>query len=168
MRSTLLALVVASLAAPVTAQSATTDDRIARLRALAGELGAQTASYVEAATTDAAAPPTAFAPGAPFVDDAQTFANLARRVARDLDAEQGPADLACIYRGMAAELSQQLDQLREADYAGAQITSLTALSIVFRDAVEIDPNQIGVEPAQAACPADPDLRDYEPYFTEQP
>ncbi|MDP3495955.1 MAG: hypothetical protein Q8R82_22825 [Hyphomonadaceae bacterium] len=74
-----------------------------------------------------------------LVGDLQRFAMTASRLSMEIDQRGGPADLRCIFRGMAEETDVQLEVVSSATTGTAQAAALSRLSHMLRDAVEIAP-----------------------------
>lgn len=105
-----------------------------------------------------------------FEDELARFSVTSARLASWIDSQEGPADLGCIFRGMAGEAEAQLVALESGGRAGAldrliamfsdaELVSAAAIRAVSRD------DQTGAD-APGTCPAHPFRRDQ--YFTEQP
>ncbi len=63
----------------------------------------------------------------------EKFARLAKEAASYIDDNDGPADLACIFRGMAADADRQLDDLRAASSAAEQSRIWSEAADLFAD-----------------------------------
>lgn len=100
------------------------------------------------------------------------FSVGAARLAKWVDAEGGPADFACIFRGMAEEADVQLRALKGKTRPDAP---LMRLAVLFHDAEGLalaalsatERGETAPSPAgTASCSADP--RAVRQYLTEQP
>lgn len=107
-----------------------------------------------------------------FEAEIARFSVTASRLAGWIDDENGPADLGCIFRGMAAEAESQLEALDAGKtedalerltpmFSDAELVSAAAIQAVGRDTVDN-----GAEAGAGTCHARPMAR--RQYFTEQP
>ncbi len=101
------------------------------------------------ATARASAKPSALSPA--LVSDLQRFGLAASRLSVEIDSKRGPADLRCIFRGMAAETEKQLHAASAATSGMTQAKALASLNRMLSDAVLIAP-AVG-RPAQANAAA---------------
>ncbi len=85
------------------------------------------------------APPEAFDMAGGFARGIINFSDLAKALSAQLELNNGPRDLRCIYRGMAEDAKKRLSALQHAKNAGAQAVILKDLNALFSDAVEITP-----------------------------
>ncbi len=105
-----------------------------------------------------------------YNDELARFSVTASRLARWIDAEGGPADLGCIFRGMADESEAQLGALE----SGRKDVAIDRLTLMFSDAELISAASIravtrnarGADDMTGSCPARPMSRDQ--YFTDHP
>jgi hypothetical protein len=74
-----------------------------------------------------------------LVTDLQRFALAASRLSLEIDQRGGPADLRCIFRGMAEETGKQLSAASAATNGAQQAAALSRLSHMLSDAIEIAP-----------------------------
>jgi hypothetical protein len=74
-----------------------------------------------------------------LVTDLQRFGLSASRLSLEIDQRGGPADLRCIFRGMAEETGKQLSAASFAKTGAEQAAALSRLSHMLADAVEIAP-----------------------------
>jgi hypothetical protein len=95
-----------------------------------------------------------------LITDLQRFGLSASRLSLDIDRHGGPADLRCIFRGMAEETGKQLGAVSSAATGAQQAAALSRLSRMLADAVEIAPAAVqkptaaNVQSAAAnSCPA---------------
>lgn len=89
-----------------------------------------------------------------LVSDLQRFGLVAGRLSLEIDGRGGPADLRCIFRGMAAETDAQLKAVSQAPTGVAQSKALGRLVHMLGDAAEIAPAADGgVAPRPAAARA---------------
>ncbi len=105
-----------------------------------------------------------------YEDEIARFSTTSARLAEWIDAENGPEDLGCIFRGMAQEAETQLLAL-ESDQRGQALERLTVMfsdaEMVAAAAIAADRNPREASPSQAGtCPARPLSRTQ--YLTEQP
>ena len=107
-----------------------------------------------------------------FENDVARFSLSATRLARWVEAEGGPQDLSCIFRGMAEEAEVQLATL---DTNTRPHSALMRLAVLFHDAegialaaITATEHENGAAlPAEAkSCAANPDA--VRQYLTEQP
>jgi hypothetical protein len=138
------------------AQPAAADTLAQQVQAEAGRLLAQ----VKAAETAARSRPSSKPPAVPpsLVADLQRFGLVASRLSLEIDRAGGPADLRCIFRGMAGETDAQLKAAADAANGTAQAAALSRLGHMLGDAVLIAPAvEGGPSPARAVataqCPA---------------
>lgn len=119
-------------------------------------------AQVTSAQTSAAARPGAKPqPIAPALStELQRFGLAASRLSIEIDQRGGPADLRCIFRGMAAETDKQLAAANAATTGAAQAKALARLTHMLKDAAEIAPAVGGhataansSRAAAAQCPA---------------
>lgn len=142
---------VCCLVAPAAA-----DTLAQQVQAEANRLLTEVRSAEAAARARASAKPTAV--DAALVADLQRFGLVASRLSTEIDNAGGPADLRCIFRGMAGETDKQLKAAAEAANGTAQAAALSRLSHMLGDAVLIAPAvEGGPRPARvnamAQCPA---------------
>lgn len=93
----------------------------------------------------------------------QRFGYLAFRLATEIDQSGGPADLACIHRGMAEETDVQLGAISDAKTGSDQAQAFDRLISMLDDAVMVseataralkDPDPANARsPAIGTCPA---------------
>ncbi|MDZ4761891.1 MAG: hypothetical protein SGJ21_12550 [Alphaproteobacteria bacterium] len=123
---------------------------------LQDEAGRLIGEVAQAQKLASARPALAPAPlGASLVVDLQRFGLLASRLSLDIDASGGPADLRCIFRGMAEETDSQLKSIRSAKTGAVQAAALARLAHMLEDAAEIAPlaqKQIAAHPPGQAAP----------------
>lgn len=139
------------LAAPAAA-----DTLAQQVQAEASRLLAEVRSAETAARARPSAKPAALAPA--LVADLQRFGLVASRLSVEIDQAGGPADLRCIFRGMAGETDKQLKAAAAAANGTAQAAALSRLGHMLGDAVLIAPAvEGGPRPARvsamAQCPA---------------
>jgi len=140
---------------------------------LSKQVGAEAARLlveVDAARKAASArPPLKPAPLAPaLVTDLQRFGLSTSRLSLEIDANGGPADLRCIFRGMAEETGKQLTAASVATTGAQQAAALSRLSHMLSDAVEIAPaanapaaqKQTAASAGPAAANSCPVVRDF--------
>ena len=149
----LVAIVLLALAL---AQPVAADTLAQQVQAEAGRLLAQVKAAEIAARARPSITPTPVAPA--LVADLQRFGLVASRLSLEIDRAGGPADLRCIFRGMAGETDAQLKAAAEAANGGAQAAALARLGHMLGDAVLIAPAvEGGPRPARfvatAQCPA---------------
>ncbi|MEL7032694.1 MAG: hypothetical protein AAGL97_01525 [Pseudomonadota bacterium] len=100
-----------------------------------------------------------------FALDVYRFGRTSADLARWIDHSNGPNDLGCIFRGMAAESETQLIELESTPGALDQRESLRRLSVMFADAEIIaiaaqrraPARAVGVTAPTASCAAESDL-----------
>ena len=137
----------------------------AKADTLATQVGAEAKrllTQVSTAQSSAAARPGAKPqPIAPTLSaDLQRFGLAASRLSSEIDQRGGPADLRCIFRGMAQETDKQLAAANTAATGAEQSRALARLTHMLKDAVEIAPAVGGQataasssRAAAAQCPA---------------
>lgn len=94
--------------------------------------------------------------------DVYRFGRTSADLAKWIDHSNGPNDLGCIFRGMAAESETQLSELETLDAASAQRESLRRLAVMFSDAEMIaiaaqrraPAYAVGVATPPSSCMAD--------------
>ena len=125
---------------------------------LAGQVQAEAArllTQVKAAEAASKAKPSArparLSPA--LVSDLQRFALAASRLSVEIDQRGGPADLRCIFRGMAAEADAQLSAASSAATGAVQAKALSRINHMLSDAVLIAPAVGGPAQAKAAANA---------------
>jgi hypothetical protein len=108
-----------------------------QVQAEAARLLGQVSSLEKAARAKPGAKAVALVPA--LQSDLQRFGLAASRLSTEIDAAGGPADLRCIFRGMAEETGKQLVVASGAATNGDQAKALARLSHMLSDAVEIAP-----------------------------
>ncbi len=137
LRSAGLALIVLSAAAPAVADDLL--DALKNFRTQAQDLAKDAKSASVAARAKPFAPPVGFTMASKFAHGIADFSDLAADLSAKIDAQGGPTDLRCIYRGMAEDAKQRLTALQSAANAGAQAIVLGDMQALFEDAVDITP-----------------------------
>jgi hypothetical protein len=99
----------------------------------------------EAEALNGMAPPEA------FLMRTSQFVTQARAVADWIQAEGGPVDLPCIFRGMAADVEARAEALTSASAADARAHEYAALAELFSHAV-IFAGEIDIESAANSFP----------------
>lgn len=129
-----------------------------QVAAEAKRLLAQVSAAQAAASAGAAA--KAQPVSASLAADLQRFGLAASRLSTEISQRGGPADLRCIFRGMADETSKQLAAATSAKSSSDQAKAYARLTHMLEDAVEIAPAVGGkataassVRAAAAQCPA---------------
>ncbi|WP_022699076.1 hypothetical protein [Euryhalocaulis caribicus] len=98
------------------------------------------------------------------------FAQTASAAGAAIDANEGPHDLGCIYRGMAADAALQADRLR----GGEKDDAIETVRLLGDDAVLVTPEteaetQDPTGMPMGSCPVEKMSADQlSAYFTEQP
>lgn len=87
-----------------------------------------------------------------FVRRTALFAGAARALADQIQAEGGPADLPCIFRGMAADVEARTRALGAASDEAAREREYAALTELFSHAV-IFAGQVDIESPGGGLPA---------------
>ena len=125
---------------------------------LADQVGVSSAQT--SATARPGAKPQPLAPT--LLTDLRRFGLAASRLSSEIDQRGGPADLRCIFRGMAEETGKQLTATNAAATGAEQARALGRLTHMLKDAVEIAPavggNATAASSSRAAaaqCPAAP-------------
>ena len=108
-----------------------------RVRAEASRLLGQVDAVKAAASARPALKPAALSPT--LVGDLQRLGMSASRLSLQIDKAGGPADLRCIFRGMAEETDRHIVAASSAATGAQQAVALDRLSHVLKDAVEIAP-----------------------------
>lgn len=141
----------------LSAGPAAADTLASQLRAEAQRLLTQVSSVESAARSRPTAKPHPLAPA--LSSELQRFGLAASRLSSEIDQRGGPADLRCIFRGMAEETGKQLAAASSAKTGADQATALGRLTHMLEDAVEIAP-AVGGSSAKAVragliaqCPA---------------
>jgi hypothetical protein len=119
------------------APAAFADGLSKQVGAEAARLLVQVDAARKAANARPALKPAPLAPA--LVTDLQRFGLSASRLSLEIDARGGPADLRCIFRGMAEETGKQLSAASLATSGAEQAAALSRLSHMLSDAVEIAP-----------------------------
>lgn len=117
----------------------------------ATRLLAQVKTAEASARARPSAKPAALAPA--LVADLQRFGLAASRLSIEIDQRGGPADLRCIFRGMAGETDAQLKAAAEAANGTTQAVALSRLEHMLGDAVLIAPAVGGAGQIEAAANA---------------
>jgi hypothetical protein len=130
-------ILVALALAFATASPAAAETLAQQVQAEAGRLLTQVKAAEAAAKAKTSARPTPLAPA--FVADLQRFALATSRLSVEIDQRGGPADLRCIFRGMAAEADAQLQAASSATTGTAQAKALSRINHMLSDAVLIAP-----------------------------
>lgn len=147
MRHLFVVLVVAlALSGPAAA-----DTLAQQVQAEAARLLGQVTPLEKAARAKPGAKAVALAPA--LQSDLQRFGLAASRLSSEIDTAGGPADLRCIFRGMAEETGKQLVAASGAKTNGDQAKALSRLSHMLKDAVEIAPAVGGKGPGGKATAA---------------
>lgn len=140
------------------ATPAAADTLAVQVGAEAKRLLAQVSSLQTSVTARPGAKPQPIAPA--LSTDLQRFGLAASRLSSEIDQRGGPADLRCIFRGMAEETSKQLTAANAAATGADQAKALGRLTHMLKDAVEIAPavggNATAASSSRAAaaqCPA---------------
>ena len=102
---------------------------------------------------------------ATYALDVYRFGRTSADLARWIDNSNGPNDLGCIFRGMAAESETQLMELESTPAALDQRESLRRLAGMFADAEIIaiaaqrraPASAVGVHTPQNSCAADAEM-----------
>ena len=137
----------------------------ARADTLAAQVAAEAKRLL--AQVSAAQSSVAARPGAkpkPITPDLSTelqrFGLAASRLYSEIDERGGPADLRCIFRGMAEETDKQLAAANTAKTGADQAKALGRITHMLKDAVEIAPAVGGTATAASSsraaagqCPA---------------
>ena len=134
------------------------DTLAAQVAAEAKRLLAQVSTAQSSAAARPGAKPQPIAPA--LSADLQRFGLAASRLSSEIDQRGGPADLRCIFRGMAQETDKQLAAANTAATGAEQSRALARLTHMLKDAVEIAPAVGGQataasssRAAAAQCPA---------------
>jgi hypothetical protein len=149
--------ILAALALALLLPSPAAADTLAQqVQAEASRLLAEVRSAETAARARPSAKPATLAPA--LVADLQRFGMAASRLSIQIDSAGGPADLRCIFRGMAGETDKQLNAAAEAANGTAQAAALSRLGHLLSDAALIAPAVEGAarpatKIATAQCPA---------------
>lgn len=130
---------------------AAADTLAQQVQAEASRLLTQVRSAEAAAQARPSARPAPLAPA--LVLDLQRFGMAAIRLSSEIDQRGGPADLRCIFRGMAGETDKQLAAISTAATGSAQARALAGLTHILSDAVVIAPAVGGSAQAKAAANA---------------
>lgn len=141
-------LAVLALAACLAAPAAA-DTLAQQVQAEASRLLTQVRSAEATARARPSAKPAALTPA--LVADLQRFGLAAVRLSSEIDKAGGPADLRCIFRGMAGETDKQLAAISVATTGAAQAKALSGLSHMLSDAVLIAPAVGGTAQAKATA-----------------
>lgn len=142
-------LVSAALAVLVAAP-AFADTLADQVKAEASRLLTQVNAAEAAARSRPAARPQPVAPA--LSSDLQRFGLAASRLSVEIDQRGGPADLRCIFRGMAEETGKQLAAASAASTGADQAKALGRLTHMLKDAIEVAP-AVGGAPVPASAKA---------------
>ncbi len=143
---------VVSLAIALTLVSPASADTLAsQVQTEASRLLLQVKSAESVAKAKPSAKPAQLAPA--LVSDLQRLGLAASRPSVEIDQRGGPADLRCIFRGMAAEADAQLQAASSAPTGAAQAKALSRLNHMLSDAVLIAPAVGSPAKAKAAANA---------------
>jgi hypothetical protein len=125
-----------SAAAMILATTAAFADNLPKqVGAEAARLLVQVDAARKAANARPALTPAPLAPA--LVADLQRFGLSASRLSLEIGQRGGPADLRCIFRGMAEETGAQLGAVSKATTGAQQAAALSRLSHMLADAAEI-------------------------------
>ena len=153
MKRLFASLILAAL--PLSAQAST--DLAHQWGLEASRLSAETSTLIDAVDTGRPADVTDT-----YVLDVYRFGRTSADLAKWIDGSNGPNDLGCIFRGMAAESEVQLEHLETSDETLTHRESLRRLASMFADAEMIavaaqrrapTPGLISAAP-KASCAAD--------------
>jgi hypothetical protein len=140
------------------AGTANADTLAAQVAAEAKRLLAQVSTVQSSAAARPGARPQPITPALSAA--LQRFGLAASRLSSEIDQRGGPADLRCIFRGMAEETGKQLTAASEAVTGAEQAAALDRLTHMLKDAVDIAPavgaNTTAASSSRAAaaqCPA---------------
>jgi len=150
-------ILVALALALIVAAPAAAETLAQQVKAEASRLLVQVKAAETAAKARPSAKPARLAPG--LISDLQRFGLATSRLSVEIDQRGGPADLRCIFRGMAAEADAQLQAASSAATGATQAKALSRINHMLSDAVLIAPAVGGgARPAQLAsspqCPAE--------------
>lgn len=129
----LIALIM--LAVPVTASA----DDAPRAIDQAYDALRDTAQQARASADAALREPSADAGTTSLTDVTAHFASVAYEASAVLRRDEGPADLTCIFAGMAEDAAATLDQLQAAETAALRAQAVQRLHALFDDAAVITP-----------------------------
>ncbi|MEO1189805.1 MAG: hypothetical protein AAFW60_12110 [Pseudomonadota bacterium] len=126
----------------------------------AGRLSLETSSLISAVDMGESADITDT-----YALDVYRFGRTSADLARWIDHSNGPNDLGCIFRGMAAESETQLMELESTPAAPEQRESLRRLAVMFADAEMIaiaaqrraPASAVGVHTPRNSCAADAEM-----------
>ncbi len=135
----------------VLSSPASADTLAQQVQAEASRLLLQVKTAEAAARARPTAKPVPLPPA--LASDLQRFGLAAVRLSSEIDKAGGPADLRCIFRGMAAEADAQIKAASIAANGAAQSKALSRLNHMLSDAVEIAPAVGGPTQAKAAANA---------------
>jgi hypothetical protein len=130
---------------------ASADTLASQVQAEASRLLLQVKSAESAAKAKPSVKPAQLAPA--LVSDLQRFGLAASRLSIEIDQRGGPADLRCIFRGMAAEADAQIQAASSATTGSVQAKALSRLNLMLSDAVLIAPAVGSPTQAKAAANA---------------
>lgn len=153
MRAIILSALSVGFAALLAAAPAAAETAAARLKTEAQRLLIEVNAARTAAAGRQMARPAALP--AALSGDLQRFGMDASRLALDIAARGGPADLGCIFRGMGGETDTQLTAIARAATGTAQASALARLSHMLEDAAAIAPAAQKVLATPKANAADP-------------
>lgn len=130
----LIAIVLAFMVASTA--SADTD----RLERLADKIASEAVVRAHALARAPAAP--AFAPpsGDPLLSDMQDFALAAITLSNAIEANEGPQDLRCIFRGMGRDIETRITALMESETRADQSRAYREIERLARQAERIAAN----------------------------
>ena len=123
-------LIALTLAAPVRADA----DRVVEL---AGQIAAEAERRAEALRPNPAAPGAPFTPDDPLLTEMDEFALAALTLSRAIEADNGPEDLKCIFRGMSRDAPNRIAQIEAATTRADQSRAYADIARLARQAERI-------------------------------
>jgi len=145
---------IAALAPVARAEDAQEVERLAA--SIAQEAAVRAHALARAPAAPAVAPPA----GDALLAELNTFAAAAITLSRDIEAQGGPQDLRCIFRGMGRDVAARVEALETAPDRAAQSRAYRAIERLARQAEQIsaDSETRGVDAAYRTCEAQPAAR----------
>lgn len=90
-----------------------------------------------------------------FAKGVTKFVEMAHSTSQMLRASGGPADLACIYRGMSNDARDTLARLQAAQHPSGQLADYKRMNALFKDVFEVQNGGGGTQWRGGTCAAEP-------------
>lgn len=138
-----------SLAAPAAADA----ERVIRL---AGAIAQEAERRAEALRHNPAAPGVAFTENDPLLTELDEFALAALTLSRAIEADGGPEDLKCIFRGMGRDAPARIAEVEAAETRADQSRAYAEIARLARQAERIAADPDARASSHARCEAQTD------------